>query len=362
MPEKFRQWGVGRGVWRLGGHDNKSSVRWLVVLVGLCSGLFAVVAVGAEPTRVVLSMPGPHLAPMLPLELIPRIGADAAEGLQLEIRYFGGGPLAANDMLNRNSDFAVFALAAMAGIHLKSPEIMSVAAITRVPAYTLLVRKDLRSQVRKIADLRGRSVGVHSAKQGNKSTSRQLVEYLLLRAGVAPEQVNFVSTGQKSADYEAALTSGRVDAIVVNEPEAALLVSQGKAAVLVDLHGQKDTRATMGGLFLYTQLSTRRELITREPDKIRRMVAALGRSLRWIQQHTPEQISAALALPDAQQTERMREFLQRHKDIYNTTPAFSAEQVNSTERFFRAVAQDEPGAAVLSFHDIIEPRWAGRTR
>lgn len=346
-------------MWRLDWKVQRVLSGWLLLCLWL--GVFAPV-LAASPRPVVLSLPGPHVAPMLPLELIPRIGADAAEGLQLTIRYFGGGPPAAKDMLDRNSDFAVFAMAAMAGVRLKSPEIVSVAAITCVPAYTLLVRHDLRRRLTKVADLRGHTIGVHSAKQGNKSTSQQLVEYLLLRAHVPPEQVNFVSTGQNSADYEAALDSGAVDAIMANEPEATILVRKGKAATLVDLHGEKDTRAMMGGLFLYTQLSTRRELIANDPDSVRRMVAALGRSLRWIQTHSPEQITDALNFPDAEHRRVTREFLRKHKGIYNATPAFSAEQLSSAERFFRAVSQQDVEAQSLRFKDLIEPRWAGQSR
>lgn len=316
----------------------------------------------AEPMRVVVSMPGPNLAPFVPIELIPRIGADKAEGITIEFRYFGGGPPAAHDMLGRNSDFAVFALAAMAGIHLKSPEIVSVASITRVPAYTLLVSKDRQSKLRKLEDLRGRSIGVHSGKQGNKSTAQQLVEYLLRRAGVTPEQVHFVSVGQNSADYEAALDSGRIDAVIANEPEAGLLVKAGKGVVLVDLHGEKDTRRVMGGLYLYTQLNTRKDLIASEPEKVRRMVAALKRSLAWINTHNPAQITDALGIQDASLRHGMLDFLRRYKNIYNVTPAFSGEQVRTTERFFRAVSDNDPAALKLSFDEIIDHRWAGTTR
>lgn len=345
---------------RFKGQSSLTPVRWLAMVLGLLSALF-VVGAGAAPVRVVVSMPGPHLAPYLPLELISRIGADAAEGIQLEIRYFGGGPPSAQDMLERNSDFAGLALAAMAGVYLKSPEIVSVAAIVNRPAYTLLLKKGLRGQVRNVSDLRGRVVGVHSSKQGNKSTGQQLVEYMLLRAGVAPEQVKFVSIGQKKLDYSAALDSDSVDALIANEPEASLLVKQDKAVVLADLHDEKDARAMLGGPFLYAQICTRREVVNAEPEKVRRMVAALGRALAWIQGHTPEQIVDALALSDEEIKAATIDFLHRHKDIYNATPAFSAEQITNAENFFRAVRRDAP-AANLGFKSIIEPKWAGQSR
>ena len=76
--------------------------------------LFASPAGAQARQRVSMSLPGPGNLLYLPLYLAPLIEADAAEGLALDLRFVGGGPLAMKQMLDRNSDFSAAGLAAAA--------------------------------------------------------------------------------------------------------------------------------------------------------------------------------------------------------------------------------------------------------
>ena len=114
----------------------------------------------AAPLRVTLAVPGPGNLLTLPLPLAAHIGADRAEGLAFDIQYVGGGPQALRNMLERNSDFACAGLSALSLQKYNGKPVRCIVAMTRVPAYTLLVRSSLRGQIRKIADLPGRVVGV----------------------------------------------------------------------------------------------------------------------------------------------------------------------------------------------------------
>lgn len=66
-------------------------------------------AAAIAPLRASISVPGPGNLLHLPIPPAGKIGADPAEGLQLDIRYTGGGPQAIRSMLERNSDFAAAA-------------------------------------------------------------------------------------------------------------------------------------------------------------------------------------------------------------------------------------------------------------
>lgn len=325
-------------------------------------GLFAQEPMAAEPMRIVVAMPGPRVAPFLPLELMARLGFDRQEKFTLEIRHFGGGPLAAKDLIDRNSDFAGLGMPALAGIHLASPGIRSIAPLTRVPAYTLMARRGLEKDLRRISQLRGRTIGVHSGSKSGKSTAQQMTEFLLSRAGIGPDEVNYVPAGQKLEEYSAALLSGQVDAIMTNEPAASLLVERGVAYRLADLHDPAKTRELFGGLFLYTQLATRDDIIRNEPDKVNRLVAALRRTQQWMQAQDADRIVAELGLADSREKFALWRFLRDHKAIYSPDTRFSDEQLVNSENFFRAVNRNNPAAAELRFRDLIVDRWAGRDR
>lgn len=329
-----------------------------LVLLGLLPRL----TLALEPMHIVVAMPGPHVAPYLPLELMPRIGADRKAGFRLTLRYFGGGPLAVKDMVERNSDFAGLGMPALAGIRLSNPNLVSIAALTQTPAYVLMVRQDIKPEIRQLADLRWRTIGTHSGSKQGKSTARQIAEYLLMRSGVDTGDVNFVYAGQNLPDYRAALESGQVDAIVVNEPAATLLEKHKLAWRLVDLHDGAAAKAHLGGRFLYTQLAATTETLRDQPDKVERMSAALRAALRWMATHSAGEIVAHLQLPDGEEKQALEKYLSAHKNIYSPDGAFSRVAVHNSEVFFHAVSGDDPAAAQLRYMNFIDSRWSGIRR
>lgn len=334
-------------------------VAWLAFLLLALAWL---PASGAALPRIVVALPGPMVAPYLPLELMARKGFDRKHGFTLALRYFPGGPLALKDMLDGDSDFAALGMPALAGIRLRNPDLVSIAVLTDLPAYALLVRQDMKSRIRRIADLRGLNIGTHSGSKQGKSTARQMAEFLLLRQGVALGDVNFVHAGQNLADYRAALRSGQVDAIVVNEPAASLLVHQKLAWCLVDLHDPNDAKAYLGGRFLYTQVAASRSALARQPESARLLVLALQDSLRWIANHSARDIVQQLNMPEGEEKQALQTFLASHKNIYSARGAFGAEAIANSQTFFRAVSDQEPAALRLRYTDLIDSRWSGRDR
>lgn len=335
------------------------AARLLGLLCLLCLGLSGWAL--ADPPRVEIATPGPHVAPYLPLELMHRLGADRRAGFELSLRYFGGGPLAAKDLLEGNSDFAGLGLPALADVYLDKPELVSIAVITQRPAYVLMVRQALNWTVHGVADLRGRRIGTHTGSKQGKSTARQMAEYLLTGAGVKLGQVNFVHAGQNMADYAAALKSGQVDAIVVNEPAATLLEKQRIAWRLADLHDVQTAKRHLGGRFIYTQLATTRTLLREQPDKARMLVTALRETLAWLASHGPADVTAILGMPDGEETRAWQQYLAVHQGIFSPDGSFTEEGLRNSEAFFKAVGRDLPNAGTLRFSDLVDSRWAGRS-
>lgn len=316
-------------------------------------------AMAVSPMPITLATAGPGNLSHLPVELIKKIGADQAEGVDLVVRYFGGGPLAFQDMLDKNADFAVAGAPALAGLKVKGAPVVSIATVNRVPTFVLMVRTDLKGKVKSIADLKGRVIGVNNSSSATKSTSQQVAEFILRQAGVDPRRVNFMPAGQSLADQSAALDSGAVDALMGYEPFATRLKRAGKVFFLLDLHDLEACRKAMGGLFLNAQLATREDVIQAQPDKVARMVRVLARTLRWIDQHPAEEIVAQLAPADHATAAGLKDMLQRHKDIYSPDGAFTEEQVRTSERFFRENNAGAGPAAVFTYDRLINPHWAG---
>ncbi|MEW6677807.1 MAG: ABC transporter substrate-binding protein [Pseudomonadota bacterium] len=311
---------------------------------------------GPAPIPVTVAMPGPGALPMLPLELMPRIGADKAEGIQLSIRYFGGGPLALKDLLGRNSDFAALGMSALAETRQIEGKAYSVASMVQVPAYTLMASNRLKDRVKSPRDLRGRTVGIHTASKAGKSTGQHVAEFILLKDGVTAKEVNFINTGQQHDSYAASLLSGVADAIIANEPAASLLEKEGIAYRLADLHDPATTRQYLGSLFLYTQLTTRQDVIQRQAGKVNRMVAALIRTLRWMQTHSPNDIVDRLGISDTKARNAMILALEKNKTMFSPDGVFSEEQLRGTATLMQRI-HTLPSAPDLT--GLIAPQWVG---
>ena len=311
------------------------------------------------PLKITLSAPGPGSFSYLPIDLIKKIGADQAEDVDLDIRYFAGGPLAASEMLKGDSDFAALGMSALASLYVDNIDVRSIVSISRAPTYVLSVRSELRPQIKTVADLRGRVIGVHSSGRNNKSTSRQLVEFMLQRAGVSPDSANYLSAGQSYTDQRAALASGAIDALMGEEPFSSRLAEEGLVYILADLHSERMARLALGGPFLYVQIATRGDLMSQQPEKVKRMVAIMRRVLSWIASHNPDEVARMLHGNNQQALREGIQLLTRSKSVFSPDGTFRREEVATTERFFLNLSKNNPKVRTIRLTDLIDARYAG---
>lgn len=324
----------------------------------LLTGLLALEAFAQAPVRVVLSAPGPRNLSYLPVDLISKIGADTAEGLRLQILHTGGGGVALKNLANRNADFIVAGAPAQMSAKLNGADVVTIAAVNDAPLFVLMVRADLRSKVKRIADLRGRVLGVNTSTQSAKTTSQQLLEALLRSDGVKLEEVTIVSAGQSWEEQSSVLNSKVVDAVMGDEPYATRLLEAKQVFFLVNL-GDRDTAARIpGGHFLHAALATRSDVIKRSPELVAKMVRALRRSLQWIATHSPEDVMTALGIHDPVERASFIKTMNLYPHSFSQDGRFSTQQLSETDLFFQMAT---PGANGFSVNGVVNDRWVGRT-
>lgn len=309
----------------------------------------------AELARITVSSPGPYNLAYLPIDLIPKIGADAAEGARLLISHVGGGGVALKNLGNRNVDFAAAGLPALMSMKSSGGDVVAIAAVDDVPTFVLMVRSDLKDKIKSVADLRGHVLGVNTSTQSAKTTSQQLLELLLNSVGVAVNEVNIVSAGQSWEEQHNVLKSRAVDAIMGDEPFASRLRDQGLVFFLLNLGNPEDTRNLPGVGFLHATLGTRQDVLLRQPAKADKMVAMLRRSLLWIASHTPEEVVAQLGLGDASARQSLVQSLKAHPRAFSRDGRFSTFRLRQSELFFQA-ANGKP----VAVDGIVDDRRVGR--
>lgn len=331
----------------------------ILVLIALFSMHLPAMAADG-PVLLTVSVPGPRNLSYLPIDLIPKIGADRAEGAAVEIRHTGGGGLALQNLVRRNSDFAVAGAPAMLSQNVKGEDVAILAAVNDLPLFVLMVRAELRGQVKRIADLKGHVIGVNASSMSSKTTSQQLVELLLKTENVALDTVRIIPGGQSWEQQSAILLSGTADAVMGDEPFASRLLAMKKVFFLVNLAEPAGGKPIPGAGFLHAALATRPEVLQQDPRKVEKMVAVLRRTLQWIAAHTPEQTVAALDIKDPAERDALLQSLRKYRRLYSEDGRLSSRQLHETEIFFRAGEQDDPAARKFTIESMVTDKWAGR--
>lgn len=324
-----------------------------IVLIGLAWVMFCCAAVHAE--TIVLAVPGPGSMAFLPAHLAKAIGADRAEGLSLKLRYFPGGPMAMRDLMNNNSDFSVLGLPAIAAARADGEPVVAIGQLSQSPMFVFLLRAKLKNQVRTIAQLKHKRIGTPSSSNQQRSMGKMLTEFLLLRAGLQLNDVQFVSTGLSREAQSAALASATVDALMGDEPFASELVAQGLAIRFVDLYTPKQSSDLLGGSIVRAALATREDVYTQHPETVKKVQRMFDRTLKWLAAHSAQEAAEKLAGQsgfDSPDNKHLVEMLQRYQGLYPNQLAWDAQAVAATERFFHRVAIDSNEKNLL-FSDFV---------
>lgn len=312
------------------------------------------------PGAAAVVVPGPRNSVSLPLELAVRQRFDREKGLPMRLAFVGGGGVAIQELRAGNAEFAVFGLPAMVRANrLGGAPLVALAAVDDLPLYTLVVRADLRGSIRRIADLAGRTLGVHSNSLQSRTTSHQLADYLLKRAGVDPRTVKVLAAGQSWETQAAMLRSRSVDASMSDEPFATRMEVEGLAFKLFSTGDPADAAAVPGTGFLRAVLVARRDAVDRAPGRAEAAVRTLQRTLGWIAHQTPEAFADGLGLTGPER-DAMLLAARRFPRQYSPDGRFSDRQIAETETFFRFGNDDLPDVERLRIDDMLDTRWAGR--
>lgn len=314
-------------------------------------------APAADQMRLLVALPGPLNLSYLPLDLAPKIGADKAEGVELALRHVGGGGVALQLLQSREVDFAVAGAPAAMSAKASGNDVVVIASVDDLTLFVLMVRSDLKDQVRQVRDLAGRVVGVNTSSLASKTTSQQLAELMLRNDGISPGHVRIVPAGQSWDEQSVLIRAKAVDAILGDEPFASRLRDDGQVFFLVNLARGADAERIPGAGFLHAAVETRSDVLRDAPKKAEKIVAVLRRTLAWMAGHTPEEIVAALQIDDLPARQAMLRALRQYSRLYSPDGRLSARQIRETDLFF---ASGEGGARRVLLGDMIDARWAGR--
>ncbi|MFN0165567.1 MAG: ABC transporter substrate-binding protein, partial [Bryobacteraceae bacterium] len=160
---------------------------------------------------------------------------------------------------------------------------------THEAALALLVAAPAKAdRIRRIADLKGATIGVASFG----GLHHRMLAYYLQRSGLSLSEVQLAATGV-AASSVAAIQHGKVDAAMIAGSNLALLKTRAPGLrILLDARSREQSKALFGveafpaggGLLATAQW------ISGNPGKARALARAMRRTLRWIGEHSAEEV------------------------------------------------------------------------
>jgi len=261
-------------------------VALLVLLVLL--GLFFLFSNRKNDDEIRIATGG-NIVHFLPYDIADRLGYFKDEGLNVRTIYVSGGTATATALVSRQVDFSAISIDHAFKLALQGEtDFRMVVLMNQTPGMVLLVNERHRGRVKDVSDLKGMTIGVTS----RGSATHMVLNYLLEKNGVNHNDVNVMNVG--AAALPAALANNSIDAGIALEPFATILIDAGEAFELLELNSRQGTVSIFGGPYNQAGIVTRQDVIEGKPQTVQKVVNAIHRALRFIQEHTPEEIVSIL--------------------------------------------------------------------
>lgn len=314
---------------------------------------------GGDARLIRLNLPGPGSLPFFPLELIPTLGFDHEAGARLLLRYHPSGIRALEDALLGNADFAALGFPTLPVMHASGKDAVAIAPIAGTShSFHLMVRKDLSQRIRRIGDLKGRTIAISTGSPSSKTYMQMLCEILLGAHGVGNHQVRWLSAGQNWESISGALFSQAADAVLCEQPFPLKLMRAGLGVSLADLNDPK-VQARVPGIDALRSavIAPRKTLdLPETQEKAELLVRMLRRALVWLQTTPAETVARQAKVRSEEEREDIAMLLRSNPRIYSTDARFVMRQIEATDRFLQSA---HPSQRFASATGMISMRWAG---
>ena len=212
------------------------------------------------------------------------------EGLTVDPTNFASGTAALQNLIGGNADVVEGAFEHTLRMQAKGIGLMCIAVYGRYAGNVLVVRKSLAGKITKIADLKGRTIGVSSPG----SATHNFVASLMERAGVPWKEASYVSIGTGLSAVAAMKSGTELDAIVNLDPAINAVLDGGDAVILADSRTEEGTVAAFGGPYLADCLYAKIDFVKANPNTTQAIANAIVHAMQWLKTASIDEIIKSL--------------------------------------------------------------------
>ncbi len=211
-------------------------------------------------------------------------------GIEPEVAQFPGGARAMQALLGGSSDVVCGYYEHTIQLAAKNAKLSAFVLQAQDSGLVLGVRKALANEVKTIADLKGRKIGVSAPGSATHLFAMQL----LVKAGLKPTDAAAIGVGTTQTAISA-FERGDIDALSLFDPIMSELERKDIVTVLADARDAAGTRAIFGGPYASGCLYADSAWIAKNEAAVRGCAAAILEALAFLRTATPEQATGALA-------------------------------------------------------------------
>jgi len=321
----------------------RTLIALLLVTLALSPG---VAGLAGEPVTLAYSQIG--LLAHLPWQVALGQKYFEEQGLEPKGYNFESGAKSIAALIGGSADFAANALEHAIKAKVQGKDLVYVFSSTRLPGFGLAVASTQKGEIKSVADLKGKLVGV----SGIGAASHVLLDYILRKQGVDPKDVKVIAVGLST--FPPALEGGKIVAGMAGEPFFSRMVAKGAAFSLGNLSSLKETQSILGGEYVFSGAITRPDVIAKRPQVVQKVVTALVKASHFIETKTPEDIASSVPPDLLGDRAQYIEALRASRDIFAprgmVTPSGVETLVKSLDSF--GVFKDGQKVDVATTYDM----------
>ena len=227
----------------------------------------------------------------LPLFVAGPAGCFDREAIRVELVETAGSTKSMEALVGGSVNVAATDYFALLNVALQGQSVRGFLLMQKIPGFAAIVSPKASKAIRRIEDLRGRTIGVATLGSGY----HRVLNRILLLHGVKPEEVSVVGVGA-GLSLALAIERGMVDLGLATDLTIGYLDRRFPGLTLLfDTRTAAGTKAALGAEEIgFLILCARTGWLDAQPQAARKVAGATQCAIRWVQEHSPQQIREVL--------------------------------------------------------------------
>ncbi|MBK4216842.1 ABC transporter substrate-binding protein [Paracoccus caeni] len=222
----------------------------------------------------------------LPFPVAQGLGLYEKHGLEVRVDNFAsGGSKTLQALVAGSTDVAVGFYDHTIQMQAQNKEVVAFVQLARNSGLVLAGRPDATFDPANPETIKGAKIGITAPG----SSSDFFVRYYLQRHGLSDADVSLIGVGSGGTAV-AALQEAKIDLLVNYDPAATIITERGIGKILIDARSDEGAIAIYGGIYPTSVLYSRQDFIDENPETIQKVTDATVEALRWMHDHTAEEI------------------------------------------------------------------------